>query len=415
MKKTDYKKLEGKCIGIYEILKCINPEENSYYKIKYRVKCTKCGYEKIVSKSFLSSAKNSKPKSCENCRTYHKIWDFKVGEVYGKYKILEYLGLHNNSTRFYRVKCLRCGWEGNIDISTILTSVKSNNNNCRHNTLRIGETVNRGRYLIVGKITNINLFKDYNFRYIVRCNDCNRLLYLTVDKINRCVAHPKYSHRAYFYQENFDKNDYILDESLLKGGGINKEKENVSVVSKINENEKEIKIKMSENKLINYIVEKNKSKIIKTIDDSINLHKEEFISRGMEFLAKELEDPKGDQLDLFISDTIESERFFKYVFCFNDDAKETQSANIVNDIVEETPVEPQIQDDQFNRAVKNIFYYVSQKQLKWTTKFLKSIINGLVGNNEEIIDKMIKMNMLKPIEDDYIVDKNRINNYIEEG
>ena len=36
-------------------------------------------------------------------------------------------------------------------------------------------------------------------------------------------------------------------------------------------------------------------------------------------------------------------------------------------------------------------------------------------DNEEIIDKMIKMNMLKPIEDDYIVDKNRINNYIEEG
>lgn len=400
MKKTDYRKLEGKCIGIYEILECINPEENSYYKIKYRVKCTKCGYEKIVSKSFLSSAKNSKPKSCENCRTYHKIWDFKVGEVYGKYKILEYLGLHNNSTRFYRVKCLRCGWEGNIDISTILTSVKSNNNNCRHNTLRIGETVNRGRYLIVGKITNINLFKDYNFRYIVRCNDCNRLLYLTVDKINRCVAHPKCSHRAYFYQENFDKNDYILDESLLKGGGINKEKENVSVVSK--NNEKEIKIKMSENKLINYIVEKNKHLVIKSIDDSINLHKEEFIARGMEFLAKELEDPKGDQLDLFISDTIESERFFKYVFRFND-------------IVEETPVEPQIQDDQFNRAVKNIFYYVSQKQLEWTSRFPKSIINGLVENNEEIIDKMIKMNMLNPIEDDYIVDKNRINNYIEEG
>ena len=399
MKKTDYRKLEGKCIGIYEILECINPEENSYYKIKYRVKCTKCGYEKIVSKSFLSSAKNSKPKSCENCRTYHKIWDFKVGEVYGKYKILEYLGLHNNSTRFYRVKCLRCGWEGNIDISTILTSVKSNNNNCRHNTLRIGETVNRGRYLIVGKITNINLFKDYNFRYIVRCNDCNRLLYLTVDKINRCVAHPKCSHRAYFYQENFDKNDYILDESLLKGGGINKEKENVSVVSK--NNEKEIKIKMSENKLINYIVEKNKHLVIKSIDDSINLH-------------KELEDPKGDQLDLFISDTIESERFFKYVFRFNDDVKETQSANIVND-VEETPVEPQIQDDQFNRAVKNIFYYVSQKQLEWTSIFPKSIINGLVENNEEIIDKMIKMNMLNPIEDDYIVDKNRINNYIEEG
>lgn len=137
----------------------------------------------------------------------------------------------------------------------------------------------------------------------------------------------------------------------------------------------------------------------------------------MEFLAKELEDPKGDRLDFFISDTIESERFFDYVFHFNGEVKETQSVNIVNDIVEEKeiPVEPQIQDDQFNRAVKNIFYYVNQKQLKWTSRFLKSIINGLVGNNEEIIDKMIKMNMIDPIGDDYIVDKNRINNYIEEG
>lgn len=223
--KIDYKNIEGTRIGIFDVLECINPDcNNGFNKVKYRVKCSKCGYEKIVSRQFLSTVNHYNYKACGKCKRSYMIYDFKNGEVYGKYKVLNYVGLGNNSMRIYRVKCIKCGWEGDLIISSILNSMKSKNITCCHKdnhatSLKIGEIINE-RYLVVGKFTNQSIFKDNNFRYIVKCIKCNKLLYLTSDKIKRCVRSPKCSHKAYFYKEKFNKDDYIIDEKLLEEKSI---------------------------------------------------------------------------------------------------------------------------------------------------------------------------------------------------
>ena len=52
----DYKNIEGTSIGMFDVLECINNNcKEGVKNVKYRVKCSKCGYEKIVSRQFLST------------------------------------------------------------------------------------------------------------------------------------------------------------------------------------------------------------------------------------------------------------------------------------------------------------------------------------------------------------------------
>ena len=395
----DYKDLEGTRMGIFDVLECINPDCNEGSKnVKYRVKCSKCGYEKIVSRQFLITVNHYNNKACEKCKRSYMIYDFKKGEVCGKYKILDYVGLGNNSMRIYRVKCMKCGWEGDLLINSLLNSMKSKNITCCHKdnhatSLKIGETVNE-RYLIVGKFINQNIFKDSNFRYIVKCTKCNKLLYLTSDKMKRCVRSPKCSHKAYFNKEKFNKDDYIIDEKLITNVN-NNIKEDTMVIDKF----------------VEYVINNNKELISKKIQYII-MNDEEFLSllvkNAKKFLSEKLTSSNDEDLDNVIKMALESKEFkesliknLKNIPNLNHN-KEIHEIEVKNPIKSESKKIEVVNNDfdngdvEFNNFVKSIRMYrmVPGNKTKelYTNNDIKIFIGK--GNIPRILEKAIKIGLL---------------------
>lgn len=167
---------------------------------------------------------------------------------------------------------------------------------------------------------------------------------------------------------------------------------------------------MSENKLIDYIVEKKKEAIVKAINDSIDYHRATFIERGKEFLAKKLETPEGD-LDRYIADVLDSEEFYDYVF-FGKSKKTV--------VVAKDPVLDRVKEE-IRQSIENVFYYVNRPMFTDKTEFFKSDIKSLIASNSEqgklnIIDVMIKRNLLHPIDEEavYVVNKDALKSCMED-
>lgn len=168
---------------------------------------------------------------------------------------------------------------------------------------------------------------------------------------------------------------------------------------------------MSENKLIDYIVEKKKEAIVKAINDSIDYHRATFIERGKEFLHKKLETPEGD-LDRYIADVLESEEFYDYVF-FGKSKKKTV-------VVAKDQVLDRVKEE-IRQSIENVFYYVNRPMFTDKTEFFKSDIKSLITASSEqgklnIIDVMIKRNLLHPIDEEavYVVNKDALKSYMED-
>ena len=131
----DYTDIVGKRIGLYDVIECINPKEKGVYNIKYKVKCHNCGHEKIVSRMFLFARKKMNIKTCENCRGLNGLYNLKIGQVYGKYKYLKFVGNKNGfKNKPYKVKYTLFEMERYIGINVLLDLLKYNNNKCIVNT-----------------------------------------------------------------------------------------------------------------------------------------------------------------------------------------------------------------------------------------------------------------------------------------
>ena len=192
----DYTDIVGKRIGLYDVIECINPKERGVDNIKYKVKCHNCGHEKIVNRMFLFSRKKLNIKTCENCRGLNGKYNLKIGQIYGKYKYLEYSGIKNGfKNKPYKVKCILCGWEGYIGLNVLSASLKSKNNKCTHLTdfKKEGNVINSypvdnykkgdiyGTFTIIKELDSI----DDKRIFLVECNNCHKESALPMDTIRR--------------------------------------------------------------------------------------------------------------------------------------------------------------------------------------------------------------------------------------
>lgn len=196
----DYTDIVGKRVGLYDVIECINPKEKGVYNIKYKVKCHNCGHEKIVSRMFLFARKKMNIKTCENCRGLNGLYNLKIGQVYGKYKYLKFVGNKNGfKNKPYKVKCTLCGWEGYIGLNVLSASLKSKNNKCTHKTNfkeegNIIESYPTNNYKpkdIYGIFTILKELdkKDNKRRFLVECNNCHKESILFADTLRKSRDH----------------------------------------------------------------------------------------------------------------------------------------------------------------------------------------------------------------------------------
>lgn len=199
----DYTDIVGKRIGLYDVIECINPKEKGVYNIKYKVKCHNCGHEKIVSRMFLFARKKMNIKTCENCRGLNGLYNLKIGQVYGKYKYLKFVGNKNGfKNKPYKVKCILCGWEGYIGLNVLSASLKSKNNKCTHKTNfkeegNIIKSYPADNYKkgkkgdIYGTFTILRELdkKDNKRMFLVECNNCHKESILSMDTLRHSRDH----------------------------------------------------------------------------------------------------------------------------------------------------------------------------------------------------------------------------------
>ena len=130
-----YLSILGSIIGKYELIELVSfsKERYSHDEIKYKVRCTKCGWTGITSYRSILKSKNKEPKKCSHIGGSN----IHPGDKFGKYEVIKRLPskLCNNGLLipYYKVKCTRCGKITTVSVSTLYaTKNRKINDVCKH-------------------------------------------------------------------------------------------------------------------------------------------------------------------------------------------------------------------------------------------------------------------------------------------
>lgn len=106
----------------FQILEKKSEKIGKRYKYEYKVKCVKCGEERITT--------HKDRIVCKNCKELKKFLDY-VNQEIGNYSILKFLRIEGDE-RFYEVMCKNCGDISEKKLTTIQSSKNNKSTSCSH-------------------------------------------------------------------------------------------------------------------------------------------------------------------------------------------------------------------------------------------------------------------------------------------
>lgn len=161
--------------GKFEILEKISKKEDNNYKYYVKIKCIKCGEERIIE------ASHKERTICKTCKKEEKTNEF-IGKVFGTYCVISfdsYKEEYGQTSRYYLVKCNFCGEQSVQNLNHLKSNPKSCST-CRYiqrsinNKPKIQSIINcvRSTYISGAKSRNLEFnLSDDTFEKLI-FSDC---------------------------------------------------------------------------------------------------------------------------------------------------------------------------------------------------------------------------------------------------